>query len=105
MIDWQLALKILDTVPNALINAHEGVNKVVSREIQFPNIKIKVLDKGICWMDLAEFNGWKIQQNTITKHARILDSEGYRIACGTINGMEKVLGRIIEFQGRYKDKI
>ena len=54
------------------------------------------------WNTLTEVNGWKLQQNMITHHARILNNSNVRIAWGTINGMEKALGRMIRFAQKYQ---
>lgn len=42
----------------------------------------------VFWTDLAEYNGWRVQQNTFTHHCRILDDEDMRIAWG---GEDKIM--------------
>jgi len=36
------------------------------------------------WGDVTYFHGWKIQQNVLTKHFRLLDSRDHRHAWGTL---------------------
>lgn len=45
-----------------------------------PNIKGSVLGGKANWIDLAESNGWKLQQNTIMKNVRIIDNNNKRRA-------------------------
>ena len=45
-----------------------------------PNIKGSVLGGKANWIDLAESNGWKLQQNTIMKNVRIIDNKNVRRA-------------------------
>lgn len=79
------------------------LNNILDAEVSLPNIPWKPVDGGIFWNTLAEYNGWKLQQNMITKSARILDNEGWRIAWGTINGMEKALDRIVRYMEKYNE--
>ena len=41
-----------------------------------PNIWLKVFDGGGFRETLAERGGWKLEQNTVTGHARILNERG-----------------------------
>ena len=79
------------------------LNKILDEELSLPNIPWKPVDGGIFWKTLVEYNGWKLQQNTFTKSARILDNEGWRIAWGTINGMEKALDRMVRYTEKYNE--
>ena len=56
------------------------------------------------WDTLAEYNGYKLQQNLITRHARILNSDDVRIAWGTVNGMKMTLERMAEMSNKYTNK-
>lgn len=78
--------------------------KILDEELSLPTIKFPTLGGNVFWITLAESNGWKIQQNTITKHARILNDKNVRIAWGTINGMEKALDRMLRFSQKYTDQ-
>ncbi len=84
--------------PNVLL-------KILEEELSMPNIKIKVVDGEVFWIVLAEYNGWKLEQNTVFKQARIIDSDGYRIAWGTVNGMEKALDRMIRYLEKYNKEV
>ena len=69
----------------------------VDKEIDIPiNLSIRVMNVGIFWDTLVQINGWEIQKNKITKHARIIDNNNIRRAWGTVNGMYKVLNRLTE---------
>lgn len=70
-------------------------------ELSFPNISFPTMGGEVFWNTLAEYNGWKLQQNMITHHARILDSNNIRIAWGTINGMEKAMDRMVKYLCKY----
>lgn len=65
-------------------------------DISMPNIPMPTMGGKVFWITLCERNGWKLQQNTITHHARILNSQNIRVAWGTINGMKKALEHYIE---------
>ncbi len=66
---------------------------ILEKDLNMPNLKLPGMDAGVFWDDIAEYKGWKMQQNTLTKSARILDADGVRVAWGTINGMQKVMTR------------
>ena len=58
----------------------------------------------VFWNNIAEYGGWKLQQNMITHHARILNSDNVRIAWGTINGMIKAMDRMAAQLHKYEKK-
>lgn len=74
---------------------------ILDMELSFPNIPFPTMGGEVFWNTLAEYNGWKLQQNMITHHARILDSDNVRIAWGTINGMEKAMDRMAKYLRKY----
>ena len=76
--------------------------KILDAEFNLPNIKLPVVDGGIFWDDIAKYKGYRLQQNSVSKSARILDKDNLRIAWGTVNGMLKVMDRIKELEERYK---
>ncbi len=80
------AMALLAAVPIAI----EKVNEILKSEISFPNIPYPVTDWTL-WDTLCECDGWRLQQNQLTKHCRIVDPENYRRAWGTKNGMKKAL--------------
>ncbi len=47
-----------------------------------PNIKFPTLGGLLVWEDIHEIEGWRVQQNTLTGHYRILDDEDIRRAWG-----------------------
>lgn len=78
---------------------------ILERELNLPNIPMKVNPDGAIWTTLVERDGWKLQQNMFTKHARLLNSDNIRVAWGTVNGAEKALGRIVELPQKYNKDI
>ena len=51
------------------------------------NVDFPVVDAGFWWDMVAETNGWKLERNKITGHARILDPNQVRKAWGTLEDM------------------
>lgn len=92
MVDYRMFNKITASDSNKLLFLD-----ILDREISMPNIPMKVMDCEIWWETLARCNGWKLQQNTFTRHARIIEeSTSRRIAWGTINGMIRAIERYKE---------
>ena len=46
----------------------------LDEELSMPNIPMPIMGSEIFWDNIAEYNGWRLQQNMITQHARILDN-------------------------------
>ena len=46
------------------------------------------------WNDIQELKGWKVQQNMVTHHVRIIDPNKMRRAWGTQKAMEDLFERI-----------
>ena len=86
-MDMIKLLKIAATVPGAV----EKISEVLEQEISLPNIPFPTMGGKVFWDTLAQYNGWRLQQNEITKHCRILDPNDVRRAWGTKNGMIKAL--------------
>lgn len=74
----------------------KGGLELLDQEIALPNIPFPVCPEFFVWDTICEFDGWKLQQNMITHHARIVDNEDMRIAWGTINGMMRAMDRMAE---------
>lgn len=74
---------------------------IIHAELEMPNIPTPTMGGHRFWTTLAEFNGYRLQQNQFTHHARILNANDVRIAWGTLNGMEKALDRLILFAQKY----
>ena len=47
-----------------------------------PNIPFPTLGGLIFWNNLAEVNGWRVQQHIFTGHCRVLDNDNIRRAWG-----------------------
>ena len=75
---------------------------ILDSELSLPNIPFPTMGGEVFWNDIAEYNGWKIQQNMFTHHARILDDGNIRIAWGTLNGMLKALDRMVAALHKYE---
>ena len=78
-----MIIKILDVIIN---NGSANGN--------FLNIPTPVMDWGIWWNDIQELKGWKVQQNMVTHHVRIIDPNKMRRAWGTQKAMEDLFERI-----------
>ncbi len=74
---------------------------LLDAEISLPNIPFPTMGGQVFWDTLAEYKGWRLQQNEITKHCRILDANNVRRAWGTKNGMIKALDTIKTLAERY----
>ena len=83
----KLALDFLLKFPD------EGMN-ILNSDLCMPNIPFPTMGGHTFWTNLCEYQGYKLQQNQFTHHARILDSNDIRIAWETVNGMEKTLERM-----------
>lgn len=66
---FKIGLKILAKNPGLLSELRD-----------MPNINFPTMGGEIWWNDLANYNGWRIQQNTIFKICRILDLNNVRRA-------------------------
>lgn len=75
---------------------------ILDMELSLPNIPFPTMGGEVFWNTLVEHNGWKLQQNMFTHHARILNSDNIRIAWGTINGMEKAMDRMVRHLHKYE---
>lgn len=68
--------KLLTLGINALINAPQ-----LLRECGLlPNINFPTMGGLVFWNDIFSYRGWRIQQNSITQHMRVLDPEDTRRA-------------------------
>lgn len=71
-----------------LKNADLG--KIDFSSISMPNINFPTMGGEVFWNNIAKYKGWRIQENTITHHCRILDPDNVRRAWGSMDAMEKV---------------
>ncbi len=65
--EFEIALRLIVTDPSLLDELPPCIN------FNFPT-----LGGEFFWKDLANYNGWRIQQNKIFNNVRILDSSNYR---------------------------
>ena len=84
-----------------LISENGNFLELLNKEISMPNIPFPTMGGKVMWNTIAEYNGWKLQQNMITQHARILDANDIRGAWGTISAMEKAMKRIAKSAETY----
>ena len=76
------ALAVIASNPSALNN------------FSLPNINFPTMGGLLFWNDLANVNGWRMQQNTLTQHVRILDPQDIRRAWGGLEAMERIFEMI-----------
>ena len=62
----------------------------------FPNVPFPTMGGHIWWNTIAKENGWKVQQNQLTHHVRILDDKNVRRAWGTESAMEDLFKKIVK---------
>lgn len=87
MVNLVGVLAAISTTPTLV----RQLNAVLDSEISLPNFPTQTMGGQLVWDTLAESNGWRLQQNELTKHCRILDPENVRRAWGTKKGMMKAL--------------
>ena len=99
MNDYEMVLKILSDGGKEA----DHFFSILNRELSLPNIKMPTMGGEVFWTDYVNYNGWRLQQNDIFKNARILDSNDMRIAWGTLNGMYKVMDRLVNEARKYEN--
>ena len=60
-------------------------------KLKMPNIPLPVMDAGVFWNTIGEGGGYKLEQNMITQHCRILDRSGIRRGWGSEAAMERLM--------------
>ncbi len=63
-----------------------------------PNWERQTPGGKIWWNNLAEYNGWRLQQSKLTGHCRILNPNDYRKAWGSKTSMRKAINKILIMQ-------
>lgn len=86
-------------VAPAVVWSEEPENSKLKKKIK--EIQKKVIPKSTMggrqfWGDVQFFQGWKIQQNVITKHYRLLNSRDQRQESGTLEECQKRLEELKE---------
>ena len=72
----------------------------IDKDELMPNIPMPTLGGEVFWNTITEHDGWRLQQNVFTQHARILNSFDVRIAWGSIRAMTRMMDRIAEILKR-----
>ena len=80
---------LIETAMTAL-----ATNPSIIDNISMPNINFPTLGGVYFWNDICSVKGWRLQQNTLTQHYRILDPNNIRRAYGGLTAMEKLFNRI-----------
>lgn len=62
--------------------------------LDMPNINMPTMGGEVFWNDIYKIEGWRVQQNTITKHCRVLDPDNVRRAWGSEKQMIKNLEKL-----------
>lgn len=71
-------------------------NPEILDNISLPNVNFPTLGGHVMWNNIAVYNGWKIQQNTLTHHCRIIDANNIRRAWGGMDAMEKIFEKLAD---------
>ena len=70
---------------------------VLKKFSSMPNIPFWTMGGHVWWNDLANVNGWRVQQNQLTHHVRILDPDDIRHAWGTEEAMMELFDKIVKY--------
>ncbi len=71
-------------------------NPDILNQLSLPNVNFLTLGGHVMWNNIAVYKGWKIQQNTLTHHCRIIDSNNIRRAWGGMDAMEKIFEKLAD---------
>lgn len=78
-----------------------AANPTLFSNLSMPNINFPTMGGETFWDDIANVNGWRLQRNKLTRHARILDPDDFRRAWGGMEAMEESLRRLATNSGGY----
>ena len=81
------------------------VQEVLDSDVPLPNIPQQVKEESKVWRTIAEVDGFKLQQNVVSQHGRILDKDNIRIKWGTMEGMEKAFERMLGRKRKFQNGI
>jgi hypothetical protein len=81
----------IDTIEEGLNLLSQGKNLPL-----MPNIPLPTLGGLVFWNDLAEVNGWRVQQNIITGHCRVLDEDNIRRAWGGEEAIMDFFNKVVK---------
>lgn len=71
-------------------------NPDLLKKADLPNIPFPTMGGEVMWLNLVDVNGWRVQQNSITKHCRILDPSNIRRAWGGEDAMLELFSKIVK---------
>ena len=60
-----------------------------------PNLEMPTMGGKVWWTNLVEYDGWKVQENKITHHCRILDNNNNRRAWGGVDKIQALFETIV----------
>lgn len=85
--------KVKNQLPeNAIIKkGHQDVVVIQDK----PNANMPTGGGDIWWNNLNDYQGWKLQQNKVTRHCRILDPKNIRRAWGTKDSMTNSFNDVV----------
>jgi pimeloyl-ACP methyl ester carboxylesterase len=81
------------TLPALILGAMAG-NAIAAESGAWPNISFPTLGGKQFWTDRYLYSGWRIQENAITGHARLLDPGNVRRCWGAYEACRAVFERI-----------
>lgn len=90
---WFTLLNLPDSARSQKRPAEELAKPKKKQQVKIP---VKTLGGRQFWGDVHYFHGWKIQQNVLTKHYRLLDARDYSHASGSLERCEEKLKEIRE---------
>ncbi|MDE5738560.1 MAG: hypothetical protein K2H93_09365 [Oscillospiraceae bacterium] len=64
--------------------------------MSMPNIPFPTMGGEVFWNTIGYDQGWKLQQNQITHHVRILDPNNIRRGWGSEEEMTRLLSKIVK---------
>ncbi len=71
----------------------EGESSVVVPQ-DHPNVCLPTMGGHVLWKELEECRGWRLQQNLVTGHCRILNPESQRLAWGEEETMRQAFQKV-----------
>lgn len=69
----------------------ETVGQILDKAGKMPNIKTPTMGGKVFWDDLVDYNGWRLQRNSVFGNCRILNPEDKRVAWGGETEMIKLI--------------
>lgn len=76
----------------------EGLKLLAAGESlpSMPNIPFPTMGGQVFWNELANVNGWRVQENQITHHCRVLNPDDVRVAWGGYEATMKAFERLVK---------